>query len=175
MDKINQTLEDILMTTASPIESLKIPKELVFEFLAVFSRFEFSLKESGYFRKSRHDTVEADWVKFTESMALHFDEIDSPNLSSAIEYLTKEPPQQQIVEGGSLNWRPLTFKPEQTLAAKAFLAVRMTRNNLFHGGKHSPHSAEGRDEKLIKSSLIILDYCINTHKDIKFDYETYAF
>ncbi|MGY2265997.1 hypothetical protein [Pseudomonas sp. SDO5561_S422] len=163
------------MFAESPIKKLKISKELVFEFLAVFSRFEFSLKESGYFRKGRHDIAEADWSKFTESMSSYFEQVDSKNLSSAIEYLIKEPPQQQIVEGGSLKWRPLTFGPEQTLAAKTLIAVRMTRNNLFHGGKHFPHSADGRDEKLIKSSLTVLDFCLNKHDDVKFDYETYAF
>lgn len=163
------------MNAESPVKNLKIPKELVFEFLAVFSRFEFSLKESGYFRKGRHDIAEADWARFTESMNLHFEQADSKDLLSAIEYLIQEPPQQQIIEGGSLKWRPLTFKPEQTIAAKALLAVRMTRNNLFHGGKHFPQPANGRDEKLIYFSLAVLDFCISKHEDLKFDYETYAF
>lgn len=163
------------MNAESPINSLKIPKELVFEFLAVFSRFEFSLKESGYFRKGRNDIAEADWTRFAESMNLHFEHIDSENPLSAIEYLVQEPPQQQIVEDGSLKWRPLVFKPEQTLAAKVLLAVRMTRNNLFHGGKHSPQQTNDRDKKLICSSLAVLDFCIAKHDDIKFDYETYAF
>lgn len=163
------------MHAESPVKNLKIPKELVFEFLAVFSRLEFSLKESGYFRKGRNDIAEADWTRFAESMTLQFEQSDSKDLSSAIEYLIQEPPQQQIIEGGSLKWRPLTFKPEHTLAAKVLLAVRMTRNNLFHGGKHFPQPVDGRDEKLINSSLAILDFCIAKHEDVKFDYETYAF
>lgn len=163
------------MNAESPVKNLKVPKELVFEFLAVFSRFEFSLKESGYFRKGRHDIAEADWTRFAESMNLYFEQVDSKDLSSAIEYLIQEPPQQQIVEDGSLKWRPLNFKPEQTLAAKILLAVRMTRNNLFHGGKHFPQQVDGRDEKLIYFSLAVLDFCIAKHEDVKFDYETYAF
>ncbi|HEP8042913.1 hypothetical protein ACOWPK_19730 [Pseudomonas aeruginosa] len=163
------------MNAESPVKNLKIPKELVFEFLAVFSRFEFSLKESGYFRKGRNDIAEADWAAFTESMNLHFEQVNSKDLSSAIEYLIQEPPQQQIVEGDSLKWRSITFKLEQTLAAKVLLAVRMTRNNLFHGGKYFPQSADGRDEKLIVASLAVLDFCIAKHEDVKFDYETYVF
>jgi len=163
------------MNTKSPVNNLTIPKELVFEFLAVFSRFEFSLKESGYFRKGRNDIAEADWARFAESMTFHFEQADTKDISSAIEYLIQEPPQQQIVDGAGLKWRPLTFKPEHTLAAKVLLAVRMTRNNLFHGGKHSPQPADGRDEKLIKLSLAVLDFCIAKNEDIKFDFETYAF
>ncbi|MGY4663296.1 hypothetical protein ACVWZ9_004090 [Pseudomonas chlororaphis] len=163
------------MTTESPIKNLKISKELVFEFLAVFSRFEFSLKESGYFREGRNKTAEADWVRFAENMGSEFEKADSKDLLNAINYLTKEPPQQQVVENNSLKWRPIIFRVGQSLAVKALLAVRMTRNNLFHGGKHVPNSAEGRDEKLIKSSLIVLDFCINKNEDVRFDYETYAF
>lgn len=163
------------MATASPTQNLKIPKELVFEFLAVFSRFEFSLKESGYYRKGQNDIAEADWARFSVDMNSSFEKIASPDLLDAVKYLIKEPPQRQVIEGKSLKWHPLAFREDQSIAAKTLLSVRMTRNNLFHGGKHFPHSSEGRDEKLIRSSLLVLGYCIEENENVKFDYGTYAF
>jgi hypothetical protein len=35
--------------------------------------------------------------------------------------------------------------------------VCQVRNNLFHGGKHTNHSPEERDDKLLHHSITVLD------------------
>lgn len=68
-------------------------------------------------------------------------------------------------------WRALAF-PNLSEAHKALLAVRTVRNNLFHGGKHTPHSPPGRDENLVKASIAILQWCLSVHVEVRDDYET---
>jgi hypothetical protein len=48
---------------------------------------------------------------------------------------------------------------------RAIEAAKRVRNNLFHGGKHI-HSKPGRDEKLVRCSLTILQACLNLHEGL---------
>ena len=55
------------VTIRSPFAGLRIPKELVCEFFAVFSRFEFALKEAGFVQGENR--VSADWDCFAKEAA----------------------------------------------------------------------------------------------------------
>lgn len=51
----------------SPLAALRIEPELVCEFFAVFSRFEFALKAHGYMIARRY-RAEPDWWRFAEEV-----------------------------------------------------------------------------------------------------------
>ncbi len=162
------------MEPRSPFEHLQFSGELACEFFGVFSRFEFALKENGYWRSGRSAAAEPNWDKFAGEIANSFQQGQSAEVAAALTYLVNEPPMRQIIENNSVSWRPTIF-PNASQAHKAFLAIRTVRNNLFHGGKHTPHSPPGRDEELVKASLVVLKHCLSLHKGLRSDYETSAF
>lgn len=146
---------------ASPFDGLRIDRELVCELFAVFARFEFALKELGFIRPG--DIAEPAWRRFAEEMADSIRVYRGSELEKAIDFLCREPPQ---VQTGQLNWEERQLhgatKIEQSLDA-----VKRIRNNLFHGGKHTPHSLPGRDEQLIRSSLIVLYACLEQNEALR--------
>lgn len=158
-----------------------INTKLVTDFFLVFSRFEYALKRAEFVfeSKARHDNPDdsgranPDWRRFSESIESFYDPHDSPQLAEAIDYLLSRPPQCQVVkQGGSLGWRPLEKRKNQTEVDWLLDTVKMVRNNLFHGGKHMEEPA--RDNKLLKSSLIVLEACLRWNPDVKKVYETYG-
>jgi len=161
------------MDPKSPFNQLQLPAELACEFFAVFSRFEYALKEFGYRKAGRNATAEPDWDKFADDVANSFQDSQPPEVVQVVTYLLSEPPMRQFIKNGSLNWRPLVL-PDRSQVHKALLAVRTVRNNLFHGGKHTPHSPPGRDERLVKSSLIVLKRCLQLHNGLRTEYELSA-
>ncbi len=56
------------MIVRSPFEGLRIPRELVCEFFAVFSRLEFTLKEEGFVQRGR-ERAYPDWNRFAKEAA----------------------------------------------------------------------------------------------------------
>lgn len=150
------------MKIPSPFDGLHLDKGLICEFFAVFSRFEFSLKEAGYCRDVR-GLVEPAWRGYAQkAVELVIIEPGSP-LDEAITYLCDEPPLFQV---SAQRWelRPLygIGRLEQALDA-----AKQVRNNLFHGGKHTPHSPVGRDNRLVASSLMVLHACLQADAEIR--------
>ncbi|MEZ5463918.1 MAG: hypothetical protein R3F22_01565 [Lysobacteraceae bacterium] len=158
------------MKIASPFEGLHLPEALVCEFFAVFSRFEFTLKESGHTRENRVP-LEPAWWPFAEKVDSYLAVQPGSDLANAIDYLTTDIPQVQIRKD---NWeaRPLHGA---TKVERAIDAVTRVRNNLFHGGKHTPHSPAGRDEKLIRAALSVLYACLEQNDNLRNTYEQNVF
>jgi hypothetical protein len=150
------------MKIPSPFDGLHLDQGLICEFFAVFSRFEFSLKEAGYCREVR-GLVEPAWWGYAERATELVIVEPGSALDEAITYLCGEPPLYQI---SAQRWerRPLRgiSRFEQALDA-----VKQIRNNLFHGGKHTPHSPPGRDNRLVASSLIVLHACLQGDAEIR--------
>lgn len=154
-------------------EQLEFPYELACELFAVFSRFEYALKEAGYYRAGRNNAAEPDWERFGQEITQEFERRLAGEVADAVAYLKQEPPSRQVVQHGTLNWQALVL-PNAAEAVKALLSVRIVRNNLFHGGKHTPHSPPGRDEKLVRAALVILKACLAAHNAVRTEYETTA-
>lgn len=144
------------MTVTSPFDSLQMPRDLVCEFFAVFSRFEFALKESGFVYANRNGRAAPDWDAFSAVAAGSLQFASDPALFQAINFLNREPPQVQI---SAFEWQ---LDPLRGVApiATALDAAQRVRNNLFHGGKHTPHSPPARDEALVRASLTVLLACV---------------
>lgn len=158
------------MSIPSPFEDLKIEKELVCEFFATFSRIEFSLKELGYSRNER-GVVSPAWWRFTEDIAKDLEVEVGSELDGAINYLCDEPP---LVQVGARDWQPHELHGERKIE-KAIDAACRVRHNLFHGGKHTPHSPPGRDQKLVESAQTLLLACVSSCQQLEEVYVQHRF
>src|SRR5687768_9521888 len=78
--------------------------DVIFDFFVVFSRFEFALKRSGYFKGTEHK-AEPDWDKFCNAVHGKFDKTASTEFQKACEYYTTQPPKKQIVKDGKVVWK----------------------------------------------------------------------
>jgi hypothetical protein len=158
------------MKMHSPFDGLRVSRELVCEFFAIFARLEFSLKEMGYLVAERSRAI-PDWHRFGEECVTRLKVNSGSALEEAITYLNTEPPQVQMRLNG---WQPMQLNGTHSIA-KAIDASCRVRHNLFHGGKHSPHSEDGRDQRLVKSALIVLTACIEQNSDLRGIFEQTVF
>ncbi len=148
-----------------PFSLIAIPKDLACEFFAVFSRFEFALKEGGFVKGEGR--ASPDWPRFAREVVL---EADGP-VAVSLGYLIAYPPQ---IQTPNLKWKSLALQGK-TDRAKALESIQRVRNNLFHGGKHPPMSAPGRDAELVTASLAVLYAVLEQNEQLRSDYETVLF
>jgi hypothetical protein len=142
------------MSSPSPFDSLQMPPALACEFFASFSRFEFALKESGHVYVNRYGRAAPDWDSFAAVAILQASA--GSELALAVDFLNREPPQVQTSARG---WDPVPLRGAAPVAT-ALDAAQRVRHNLFHGGKHIPHSPPGRDEALVRAALAVLLACV---------------
>lgn len=160
-----------MSTPRSPLDDLDISKPLVLEFFAVFSRFEYALKATGYDKVDSYKNILPNWKKFSSDAAPWFIKVPE-EYEQSIAYLLENPPCRQIKrDGAPAEWSVQAYSSQTPNAVRILDAVKTVRNNLFHGGKHTPHSPPGRDEELIKSSLAVLSYCLVCFDDLRIEYE----
>ncbi len=134
-------------------------------------RFEFALKEEGYLHLNRFGRVAPNWDEFSDSMEEALAIQHESALDDAIDFLTVEPPQ---VQTGACSWSNVPLRGAGRVA-QALDAVQRVRHNLFHGGKHTPHSPPGRDERLVRSSLLVLHGCLSADRNLQETYEQHFF
>jgi hypothetical protein len=158
------------LSIRSPFNGLRIPQALVCEFFGVFSRFEFVLKE-GHFVIPGKMRAEPDWRRFSREAGQWLVVIPGSDLERAITYLNEDAPLVQTREDG---WQSRALNGD-TVVARAFDAACRVRNNLFHGGKHTPHSPDGRDEKLVRCALTLLIACLEQDNDLRATFEQTEF
>jgi hypothetical protein len=144
---------------SSPFDSLGLDPGLACEFLAVFARFEFALKASGY--ANGYD-AKAAWDRYSRAIDGRFARLDGPELAAAAEYLLSDPSRKQVVRSGELTWES-TALGGAPRAQRVLLMVRRVRNNLSHGGKFPAGGTRGdpgRDQALVQHSLVVLRACL---------------
>lgn len=154
---------------ASPFDGLKIDKNLVCEFFAVFSRFEFALKDTGFCGIQR-GRAQPDWRTFAHDVENQIGTIQDQEFLQAIAFLMEQPPRVQTTQN---DWDDIPL-PEG-LALAAIEAIKRVRNNLFHGGKHTPQSEPGRDHRLVESALVVLEGLLTCNENVRISYETHTF
>lgn len=118
--------------TISILQTLNIPQNLVLEFLATFSRFEYALKKSGYV-DGNEKKVSAAWDGFANDVAKLEAELLGKVLDSC-PYLQRHPPKKQVLKDGALHWLERQGTSGSAIG-DVLLSVRTVRNNVFHGGK----------------------------------------
>jgi len=150
------------MAIPSPFDSLQIPSDLVCVFFAVFSRFEFALKELGFVYVNRHGRAAPNWEGFTTSFSGSLRVDPGTDLHRAIDFLNRESPQIQV---SAQDWKSVPLRGMAPVGT-ALDAAQRVRHNLFHGGKYTPHSTPGRDEALVHAALNVLLACVAQNSNL---------
>ncbi len=132
------------------IEELQgsVPLNMI-KLFAVFARFEFALIATGYVGGDNGDYVYATWDDFASD--LHKSFFPKVQHSQRAAILFNEPPRTLVKFDGN-NCRFIDGNPP-TNAQSVLLAVRIIRNNLFHGSKSNPRE---RDMHLVDAANEVL-------------------
>lgn len=128
-------------------------KELAFEFLYFFSRFEYALKANGYLKKDgAGQPAEAGWQKLRERWETEY------VLTDAAANLLAANPQKQVVgSDGSFDFRPSAVDGLSAMG-QVITHCQTVRNNLFHGGKSGPKGFDSpnRTKQLLSLTLTVI-------------------
>ena len=154
----------------SPFENLPLDRTLVCEFFAIFSRFEYALKATDFCVAGRSGAAMPDWRAFRELIGANLSSCDDIEVMSAIQFLITYPPQVQKAEEGRAVFRAVDLQGNND-GERAIEAAQRVRNNLFHGGKHTPNSPPERDEKLIRCSRLVLQACLKFRPGLHAEFE----
>lgn len=126
-------------------------KPIAVEFFATFSRFEFALKRGSYVQGEVGRRASPDWIQFGSDLGDNFFNAMRVEKSASIFFDTPPPKRLIVKEDGGVE-----FTEQAALANTRMLleAVKLVRNNLFHGEKAWVNE---RDERLLCASLFVLD------------------
>ena len=160
-----------------PIEQTIIDRELLLNFFLTFSRFEYALKASNFFKRpntSSNNTLrppdaQPDWDRFAVSLRDAFHKDKNNQLLEACKYIIESPPWKQVIINDRVDWES-PIRPEHETDIEFILRmVRCIRNNLFHGGKCNNKAFEQkeRNKKLLECSLIVLNECLALSPSVK--------
>jgi hypothetical protein len=156
-------------------------RRLLLEFFLNFSRFEYALKASGYFkranpsRQNRPDPPDAnpDWCRFRMEMRTIFRIDRNEELLEACQYILDDPPRKQVIVNDSAAWETPVRSQHESEIEFLLRMVKCVRNNLFHGGKHNIelHEDTQRTELLLRSGLVILRECLRLAPHVKQEFD----
>lgn len=131
-------------------------KDTYFDFFYCFSRFEFALKKTGYFKTDRYNVVLVSWDDFSD------DNGEYSFSKEAEELISLKPKRLVHTEVEGFRWEELQIEHEQSELSFVIFNLKTVRNNLFHGGKHNPEGISNpdqaeRDKKLVEVGKTVLD------------------
>lgn len=161
-DKTNMELSQLL-------NKLNIEdKALLLDFFAAYSRIEYALKRNEYTTTS-NGNAEANWPKFIKNNKEEFNPNKNHKLKQAVDYLLSFPAQQQIIKNGNLDFTEHSTTIEGPSLYRLYHCIRITRNNLFHGGKYPLKYVKdlSRNKELIQNSLTVLKEIIELDQNVK--------
>ena len=135
----------------------QIDRDLLLDFLMVFSRFEFSLKRCGFVYGDETRAL-PNWDKFGADNHKRFNATENAALTDAVDLLFRKPPQKQVLKDNRLSWEDVVHNRKEPQFLYVLRLVRTIRNNLFHGGKFpdGPIADPARDHQLLQSALTVL-------------------
>lgn len=142
---------------------------LSFDFFKFFSRIEYSLKAASF--HTGEGNANPDWTTFAQDIDSKFQAIQDKKLNEAKQYILSNPPKKQVIEQGNIAWSDAAPTPGNGTDL-LLLYVRRVRNNLFHGGKFNGNwFAPERSEELLNSSIIVLEYALESNDKVKEAFE----
>lgn len=158
-------------------------RELLCEYFLTFSRFEYSLKAIGLFKRPKSKGInrfkengclpdaEPDWDSFAASLQDVFQTDRTEALKQACYCILDSPPFKQVIinNDDSLAWETPVRAASDSEIAFLLTMVRRIRNNLFHGGKYNieVHEDTERTAMFLISSLVILEECLYLNTELK--------
>ena len=156
----------------NPLKNINVQKDLLFRFFIFFAKFEFSLKVSG-FAIGDIQRVSPDWDNYAQSIKDSFDKTVNKGLAEAVDYFLLNPPWRQVLIDGGVAWDSIAPDSSLSEIERVLLLIRRVRNNLFHGGKFNNEVFESKErtERLLNSSLIVLETCLDLIPTVKNNFE----
>ncbi len=144
-------------------------RDLVFDFFWKFSEFECALKREGFLKAGPKKRAEPDWDHFGLEFQRQFGKISIPGFQEAVDKLKQLSPRRQVVCNGALGWESVVRQPSKSDAVYILDLLRISRNNLFHGGKYpdGPIEEVARDCDILRAALVILEGCYEIHPGVK--------
>ena len=159
------------------MQETRADRNLLLTFFLTFSRFEYALKASGFFKRPktrRNDPLrppeaKPDWDRFAVSLRSAFQPDRTKPLRRACEFISDSPPWKQVIINDAVTWETPVRPAQESEIEFLLRMVRCIRNNLFHGGKHNigVHEDTERTEMLLRSSLTILEECLTLEPRVK--------
>ncbi|WP_452231775.1 hypothetical protein [Lacinutrix sp. MEBiC02595] len=138
--------------------------ELCSDFLMLYSRFEYALKEEGFLQSSSYAMASID--NYVASISEQFNPDTSENLKLAIDFILNDPPRKLIQESGSMTWVVVT--KEATIELQLAEYIRRIRNSLLHGAKFYGQIERGsRNWELISRAIVIIEHWIDLNQNVK--------
>ena len=119
-------------------------------FFATFSRFEFALKRGDFALGEIGKPANPNWDAFAAKLGQSFF-LEIQAAKAAAIFFDKPPKKLMVKGGGDVDFEEV---PVAVNAQQLFEAVRLVRNNLFHGEKVYVGK---RDEDLMNAGLSVLD------------------
>ena len=122
--------------------------EAGYDLFAVFSRFEYAMKKSGFRRENYPDAA---WRTFAEHLPQNF--FQKMQMSCQAQIYFEAPPDHLVATAdGGVDWSEVPLVPND--AASLFQSIKTARNNLFHGDKKHDNN---RDTQLMEAALFVLN------------------
>lgn len=128
-----------------PLFETRVDRELLLELFLTFSRFEYALKDSGYYKQPNNNKInkfkekgalpdaKPDWDRFATSLRNVFRTDRTKALQQACEYIWYSPPMKQVIINDGLAWETPVRPDSESEVEFLLRMVRCIRNNLFHG------------------------------------------
>lgn len=158
------------------LEALVADRDLLFRFFAFFSRFEYSLKRSGFLKTG--DRAEPHWDTYASTLRGRFGTVQDQTFRAAVAFLLAEPPKTQVVTRNGLGWRDTPQGQGENQEHYVLRLVRAVRNNLFHGGKYpypfGPIDDVARNRRLLEAGITILSQCLELSEPVRAKFEEVA-
>ncbi len=133
-------------------------REIAWEFFIFFSRFEYALKRVDDFLMPNDGDAKPNWDGFASHVNAQFP-VNDEQVAAAVAFYSAAPPRRQVRLNGVLDWSA----PEARVGNEPVLiwllrAIRVVRNNLFHGGKfpHFVFNDPSRNGALLRHAIVIL-------------------
>jgi len=142
------------------------------QFMDAFMSAECALKHGG-FGHMQGGAACANWDKFASSIKKSFNDVADQPFRDAVAYLVQNPPRKQVINGRALKWEEAPPPADASASQQCLLMIRRVRNNLFHGGKNyvmGGADTSERNDKLVTSSLIVLDHVMSLNQDVHAHY-----
>lgn len=158
------------------IDALIVDRDLVLQFFAVYSRFEYSLKRSGFLKTG--EKAEPNWDTYANTLRGRFEGVKDEAFRDAVAFLVKEPPKTQVVTGGNLDWKATIRGNGECYERFVLRLISTVRNNLFHGGKYPPPLGPmddvARNRRLLEAGIMILMQCLELSAPVRSTFEEAA-
>jgi hypothetical protein len=152
------------------IDKLTDQPALASRYFAMFSRFEYALKETPPFLMDSKGSAQANWDAFANSLKGKFSTVSDPGFSTAVAFLKNHPPRKQVVavSGNFVEWKEAVQDRGESDEQFVIRLIRTIRNNLFHGGKSfmDGETIVGRNAELMNAGVVVMKNCLELSPDV---------